>query len=82
MSARRRAGREFLQHSQQLLTDSVGKIFAALVVAEIGERQHGDGLGADRRLGFWRGPGRNRPLVAATSAASRRGVRTNLSNTK
>ena len=38
----------FLEHSQQLLTDSVGEIFASLVVAEIGEREHGDGLGAGR----------------------------------
>ena len=36
--------RNFLQHSQQFLTDAVGKIFAALVIAEVNERQHGDRL--------------------------------------
>ena len=60
----------FLQHGQQLLTDAVGKIFASLVVAEIGEREHGDGLGVGRRL------------VSLGKAAVRRGVRANLSKAK
>ena len=71
----------FLQHSQQLLTDAVGKIFAPLVVAEIGERQHGDGLGVGTAR-FCDGRAAIDLSVAATSAASRRGVRTNLSKHK
>ena len=36
--------RNFLQHGQQLFADAIGKIFAPFVVAQVNERQDGDGF--------------------------------------
>src|SRR5262249_54952519 len=44
----------FLEHRQQFFTDSVGKIFAAFVVAEIREREHGHGLIGNWHGSYWR----------------------------
>src|SRR5439155_27240371 len=44
----------FLQNSHQFLADAIGKIFAALVITEIGERERGHGLSSNWRAGCWR----------------------------